>query len=310
VKTSFPGSAAGPYQHKPLQQFGPYRIEALLGEGAAAAVYRARRADGQVVALKVLHQAAAQDSKTRQAFDREARILMRLNHPGVIRALDSGQIEGHFYIALTLVTGETLDEFLQVHKKLGETAAIDIAIQIANALGYLHNLRIVHRDLKPGNVLLEQRRRTVLFDFGAAIDLRIDQIVPGAIYGTPAFLAPEQARGDAVIDGRVDLYALGVTLYRMVAGRKPFYGSRSELLHAQIYTLPPPPSNFAYISPALEGVILKALAKQPEARFATAEEMADALNQARHAMQDEPPPKQELPKRLLGWLRHTIAPPE
>ncbi len=285
-------------QFKPLRQLGPYQLDTVLGIGATAAVYRARRGDGQMLALKVLHQEAMNDAPVRQAFQREARLLLRLRHPGIITALDSGQFDGRFYLALALVDGPTLDEFLGQTKKVGEQVTIDVGVQVAAALHYLHEQNIVHRDIKPANILLQNQRRAILFDFGAALDRNTEQAIPGEVFGTPAFLAPEQARGDAEIDGRADIYGLGVTLYRMVTGRKPFYGSRLEVLEAQVLTPPPRPSSFGYVSPELEAAILRALAKDTAERFQSGAEMAAALEAARSA---EPPP--ELPRRLLGWLR-------
>ncbi len=281
-----------------------------MGQGAAATVYRARRPDGSLVALKVLHRAAGNNVRVREAFQREAKIMLKLNHPGIVRAFDAGQIDGHFFVALALVSGETVEALLTRQKKLGEAPATDLCIQIANALDYLHRQRIVHRDVKPGNILLNERSRAILFDFGAAIDLNVEQPAPGEVYGTPAFLAPEQARGDVVNDGRADHYAMGVTLYRMVAGRKPFYGSRSELLEAHLLTPPPRPSEFAYVSPALETVILTALAKHPDDRYPTGAAIAAALEEARRSGVTSAPASQELPQRLLHWLRSAITPGE
>ena len=296
--TTLPQRYATQPQFKPLRQLGPYQLDAVLGIGATAAVYRARSSDGQLIALKVLHQEAMGNAPVRLAFQREAKLLLKLRHPAIITALESGQFDGHFYLAMALVEGPTLEEFLTQNKKVGEQVTIDIGIQIAGALNYLHDQKIVHRDIKPANILLQNRRRAILFDFGAALDLNTERAAPGEVFGTPAFLSPEQARGDTAIDGRADIYALGVTLYRMVAGRKPFYGSRLEVLEAQILTPPPRPSEFGFVSPALESVILKALAKERAARFQTGAEMAAALDSARHA---EPPP--ESPRRLLSWLR-------
>lgn len=308
--TTLPQGYRGQPPERPLQQLGPYRVEGVLGQGAAATVYRSRRPDGSVVALKVLHRAAGSNVRVREAFQREAKIMLKLNHPGIVRAFDAGQIDGSFFVALALVNGETVEALLSRQKKLGETPAIDLGIQVANTLDYLHRQRVVHRDVKPGNILLNERSRAILFDFGAAIDLGVEQPSPGEVYGTPAFLAPEQARGDAMIDGRADLYALGVTLYRMVAGRKPFYGARSELLEAHLLTPPPRPSEFAYVSPALEKVILTALAKDPDNRYPTGAAMATALEEARNSSEGAAPASQELPQRLLHWLRSAIAPGE
>lgn len=307
--TTLPQGYRGQPPEQPLRRLGPYQIDRVLGQGAAAMVYQARRADGAVVALKVLHRAAGGNAHIRTAFQREAKILLKLNHPGIVRALDAGVIEGHYFITLALVEGETVEALLNRQKKLGETPTIDIGIQVADALDYLHRQQIVHRDIKPGNILLSQRSRAILFDFGAAIDLSIEQPVPGQVYGTPAFLAPEQARGDVNIDGRADIYALGVSLYRMVATRKPFYGTRSELLEAHIKTPPPRPSQFAYVSPALEAVILKAIAKSPVDRYQSGAELAAALEWARSAF-NERNSAPTGPQRLLHWLRSAITPGE
>jgi len=308
--TTLPQGYRGQPPEQPLQRLGPYQIESVLGQGAAAMVYRARRPDGSIVALKVLHRAAGADAKIRDAFQHEAKILLKLNHPGIVRAMDAGQMDGHYYMTLALIGGQTVDALLTRQKKLGEVPTIDIGMQVANTLDYLHGQRIVHRDIKPGNILLNERSRALLFDFGAAIDLNSEAPIAGQIYGTPAFLAPEQARGDATIDGRADIYALGGTLYRMVAGRKPFYGTRGELLEAHLTAAPPRPSQFAYVSPALESVILKALAKAPADRFQTGAEFAAALDATRNATEPDPPHSQELPQRLLHWLRSAITPGE
>ena len=308
--TTLPQGYRGQPPEQPLQRLGPYQIESVLGQGAAAMVYRARRPDGSIVALKVLHRAAGADAKIRDAFQHEAKILLKLNLPGIVRALDAGQMDGHYYMTLALIGGQTVDALLLRQKKLGEVPTIDIGMQVANTLDYLHGQRIVHRDIKPGNILLNERSRALLFDFGAAIDLNSEEPIAGQVYGTPAFLAPEQARGDATIDGRADIYALGGTLYRMISVRKPFYGTRGELLEAHLTAAPPRPSQFAYVSPALETVILKALAKAPVDRFQSGAEFAAALDATRNATEPEPSPSQELPQRLLHWLRSAITPGE
>jgi eukaryotic-like serine/threonine-protein kinase len=291
---------AGASPLNPLQRFGPYQIERALGAGAVAVVYRATQ-DGRQVALKVLNPYAAGQAKIRQLFRNEYQLASRLRHPGVVQVFDAGEIEGYPYMAMTLVQGTTLEEYLATNPILGETASIDIARQVALTLDYVHQQAIVHRDLKPGNILISRDGRALLFDFGTALNLNAPP-PPGidGIYGTPAFLAPEQIRNSAEIDGRADLYSLGVVLYRMVAGRKPFYGSRSEVLEAHLHQPPPPPSEFAYVSPELEAAILKALAKERADRYQTGQEFADALQ----AVKLEPPPERvPIGQRILGWLR-------
>jgi serine/threonine protein kinase len=204
-------------------------------------------------------------------------------------------------MAMALIVGYTLEEFLATHKTIGEMAAITIAQQVATTLDFVHAQGIVHRDLKPANILIDGGRRAMLFDFGAARDGQIPDQEEEGIYGTPSFLAPEQIRNDAAIDGRADLYALGIILYRMVSGRRPFYGSRQEILDAHLQEIPPKPSKFGYVSAETEAVILKAIAKDPEQRFQTGAEFAAALEEAKVAA--PPLENSSFPQRILQWFR-------
>jgi serine/threonine-protein kinase len=285
----------------PLQQFGPYQIERKLGEGAVSVVYSARGQDGQQVALKVLSPAAASQPKIRRLFRQEYQILSRLRYPGIVPVFEYGEQEGRPYLAMALITGYTLEEFLATHKTIGEIAAITIAQQVATTLDFIHAQGIVHRDLKPANILIDQGRRALLFDFGAALDRQMPNQEEEGIYGTPSFLAPEQIHNNALIDGRADLYALGIILYRMVSGRRPFYGSRQEILDAHLQEIPPKPSKYGYVSAATEAVILKAIAKDPDQRFQTGSEFAIALEEAKNSA--SPLENSSFPQRLLQWLR-------
>ena len=302
------------YQTNPQQtaaplpdQVGDYRVESLIGEGAAATVYRARRmvapsttAAGDatpVVALKVLKPDATKQPHILACFQFEGRVLSRLDHPGILRVYATGMDDDRLYTAMELVDGVSLDNVLLANKRLTTPQAIDIARQLAAALGYLHGHGYVHRDIKPANLMLTPDGRVVLFDFGTVVRIKDGAPYEAGLYGTPAFLAPEQTVAGGKIDGRADLYAAGIMLYMMASGRKPFYGSRSEVLDAHVRSAPPRPSKFAPISPALEAVILKAIAKDPADRFQSGEEFADALAQV--PAQDSP----TLGDRLFGWLR-------
>jgi serine/threonine protein kinase len=291
----------------PQQQFGPYQIERKLGEGAVSVVYSARGQGGQLVALKVLSPAAASQPKIRRLFRQEYQILSRLRYPGIVPVHEYGEQEGRPYMAMALIVGYTLEEFLATHKTIGEMAAITIAQQVATTLDFVHAQGIVHRDLKPANILIDQGRRAMLFDFGAALDRQMPDQEEEGIYGTPSFLAPEQIRNDA-IDGRADLYALGIILYRMVSGRKPFYGSRQEILDAHLQEIPPKPSRFGYVSAETEAVILKAIAKDPTQRFQTGSEFAAALEEAKNSA--PPLESSSLPQRILQWFRGAPNPTE
>lgn len=283
-----------------------WELDSVLGEGATAVVYRAHRVpdgsgiDAQVAAVKVLHPEAAANPKIRAALENEIRILLKVRQPGVVRVYDHGVEHGRIFMAQTFVKGTTLDEMVTPSLRVGEEAAIDIAESAARTLGALHRQNIVHRDIKPGNLLIEEgSRRPMLFDFGAAIDLNRDKPEVGEVFGTPAYASPEQARGDAQIDGRADIYSLGITLYRIVTGRKPFYGSRLDLLRAQVETMPPRPSEIVYVTPDLEAAILKAIAKNPADRFQDADDMANALRAAKTGIGASPPP---LASRIRDWV--------
>ncbi len=184
--------------------------------------------------------------------------------------------------------------------RLGEPVAIEITEAVARTLAAMHRQNIVHRDIKPGNILIEEgSRRPILFDLGAAIDLNRQQPEVGEVFGTPAYVSPEQAIGAAEIDARADIYSLGVTLYRLIAAQKPFYGSRLDLLKAHVETPPPRPSKVAYVSPELEAIVMKALEKNPQHRFQSADEMADALHAAKASVGATPP---SLGARIRDWM--------
>lgn len=286
-------------------QVGRYRVLDPLGQGATAVVYLAQDLTGQRVALKVLNPMAASQPHMRSCFQLEYRTLARLRHPGILRVLDSGEANGRLFIAMELIEGGTLEQFLQRANAIGEVAAIDIARQVAEALDYLHGTGHVHRDVKTSNVLLGPAGRAVLFDFGTVYNIHDPADNAQGIYGTPAFLAPEQIEGEEPLDGRADLYSLGIVLYLMVAGRRPFYGSREEVLEAHLKQEPPPPSEFGWVSPELEKVILKALAKPREERFESGEAFALAL---RGVEVETETPKPRLATRLRSWLQDTVRP--
>jgi len=286
------------YNQSSPQSLGAFQIDSVLGQGGMAIVYKARGRDGRDVALKVLSGAIANRPKMREMFQREFRTVYKLNHPNIVRVFDIGEANGQFYIAMQLAEGPTLGDFLQKQKKLSEVLAIEIARQLADILNYVHEQGIVHRDIKPSNVLLDQRRRPLLFDFGTALD--VADPMPDSdkgVYGTPGFLSPEQILSGNMVDGRADLYSLGIMLYLMASGRKPFYGDRDDVLSAHINEPPPPPSKFAKFSPALEEVILKSIEKDPADRYQTGQEFAQALTGVEPA-----PPPQPIGRRAMRWL--------
>ncbi|MDR7556734.1 MAG: protein kinase [Armatimonadota bacterium] len=258
---------------------GRYEVVALLAEGGMSRVYRARTPEGQVVALKVLRDAYAADREFVERFVREARAVQALDHPHVVRVLDSGRDGDVYFIAMEYVDGEDLKSYLRRVGPLEPADAERIALAVCEALDYAHGQGIVHRDVKPQNILLTRDGTVKVADFGIARALAAVTLTQtGTVLGTVHYLSPEQARGAPV--GRAsDLYALGVVLFEMLTGRLPFEGE-SPIAVALKHLHEPPPSARAVhprVPRRLDGIIRKAMAKRREDRYATAREMAADL---------------------------------
>lgn len=266
------------------RQFGSYRITAPLGEGGMAAVYKAYQPSvDRDVAIKVLPQHFAKDQQFVQRFEREAKVLAKLQHPNILPVHDYGQSDGYTYIVMPLIEGGDLSDLMH-SKKLPLADIGRIVSQVGDALDYAHVQGVVHRDVKPSNILMDQRGNCLLTDFGLA------KIVAGAsekltgtgfVVGTPSYMAPEQGLGEQA-DNRSDIYALGVILYELMTGQVPFQAETPiAVVMKHIHDPLMPPREFQDdISEAAERVILKALAKEPEDRFATAGDMVKALQAA------------------------------
>lgn len=258
------------------RQYGPYSIKELLGRGTVAHVYRAELRDGTEVALKVLTPFAEARQEIRSLFEQEYELMVRVDHPNVLKAMQAGVIAGTHYMEIELIEGETLWDRVQSSKPLPLTERIGTIQQMCSALDLVHDRRIIHRDVKPSNIMLDhQVERAVLFDFGLAHDLAGPPPPEGRVYGSPMFLAPEQAIGGRV-DERTDLYSLGATLYRLAVGSAPFYGERNELLHAHVKLSPPDPRE-AGVPEDLAEIILRSMSKIPDDRFQSGADFAAAL---------------------------------
>ncbi len=254
-----------------------------------ARVYKAYQENlDREVAIKVLPPWYAADRGFVERFNLEARLVARLSHPNIVTVHDAGEQSGHLYIVMQLVSGGTLKQRLdQWHRqgRVPETIeVIQVFSQLADALSYAHDQGIIHRDIKPVNVLMDHSSRPILSDFGIAKVLASTQeglTRPGAGVGTPEYMSPEQCRGGPV-DGRADIYALGVLLFEAMTGFTPFRGDNyPALAHSHIYEPAPHPSTInPTIHPGIERVILIALMKHPQQRYQRASDMAEALRQA------------------------------
>lgn len=256
------------------------------------------------VALKVIHRHLLRDRQISRRFHREARILGRLRGPHLVPLLDFGESEdGLAYMALELIEGDSLDRVIEKSRALPPERAVHIVQQICEALETAHEAGVVHRDLKPGNVILEPGDQVRVLDFGMAKMLRGDVhesitalTEQNMVFGTPEYMAPEQARGDEV-DRRCDVYSAGIILYELLTGTVPFDGNTPiGVMTAHLLEQPPPPSGRVEggVRRALEAVVLHALSKDPRERYPSAAALGDALSTALERPSDiesiAPPP--------------------
>ncbi|MBV9412720.1 MAG: serine/threonine protein kinase [Acidimicrobiia bacterium] len=259
---------------------GRYRLVRLIDRGGMAEVWEGKdEILDRPVAIKVLHPRLAGDEQFQGRFRLEAVAAARLAHPNVVATFDTGMDDGVAYIVMELVVGRTLREVLRAEGPLPVAKAVTIAAAVADALHYAHEAGIVHRDVKPGNILIGSDGRVKVADFGiakAATDQDLTQ--QGALLGTAKYLAPEQVAGQSQ-DRRSDVYGLGVVLYEMLCGRAPFTGDTDMAVAYQHAHADPPKLRQLRpdVSRRLEGIVLKAMAKSPEQRFATAADMRTAL---------------------------------
>jgi serine/threonine-protein kinase len=281
---------------------GQYSLERELGRGGMGIVYLAREVSlERLVAIKVLPPALATRPALRERFLREARTAAKLSHPNIVPIFRVGEAGEYVYFAMAYVDGETVGQRLRARGQMGANEAARILREAAWALAYAHAQGIVHRDVKPDNILLERGSgRALLTDFGIAHVQEATSLTEEQhIMLTAHFMSPEQATGEE-IDGRSDLYALGVVGYLMLAGRLPFEGSTVPAVLAKQLTEQAPPLAVAAagraIPPRLAQAIERCMAKSPSARHASGEALAEALAQSTEE-------RRALPAPLRVWLQ-------
>ncbi|HNB53413.1 MAG TPA: protein kinase, partial [Anaerolineales bacterium] len=273
----------------PGQEIGPYRVIEQVGKGGMATVYKAHHAKmDRFVAIKILPFQFAQDKEFNERFQREVRVIARLEHPRILPVYDSGDFQGTPYLVMRYLDAGTLKERIETGK-LSLNEIDRIFTQLADALAYAHQHDIVHRDIKPSNVMLTRQGDVFLTDFGIAklVGENTQFTASGAITGTPAYMSPEQAEGSS-IDARADIYALGIVLYEMVTGRVPYEAETPLAVILKHLQAPlPPPSTVADVHPAIEQVILKTLAKNRDDRYASVNDLLAAWKRATEIVQSE-----------------------
>ena len=272
---------------------GRYRIEKLLGAGAMGEVYLAE--DPQIdrkLAIKTVRIAGRPqdvDERKRRLL-REARAAGRLLHPNVVTLFDAGEVEGLLFLAFEFVEGTDLAARLEAGERPSLREVLRIVRQTAEALDYAHGQGIVHRDIKPSNILLDRHGRVKVADFGIAkvAGQNTELTVAGSVMGSPQYLSPEQVRGED-LDGRSDIFSLGVVLYEILSGNRPFNGDTiTTLVYQILHQEPPPVSELRAVPPRLEELLRRMLAKDRDDRVATAGEVARELALIEGALTEEP----------------------
>jgi len=291
---------------------GRYSVEKRIAIGGFGSIYRGREiASGQTIALKIMHRELAGDEKLVGRFRREGLVLRRLLDPHAVKTYELGETpDGLPFIAMELLEGETLLQlFRNAGGRLPWPRVFEIAKGVCSALGEAHGLGIIHRDLKPSNILVMTDGTAKVLDFGIAKILSNSDVsdpreltIMGTAVGTLEYMAPEQLMGGKA-DPRTDIYTLGVLMYEVITGRRPFAAAGLELLTEQLSGAPPPPSGIVDVPPEVDYVLMRCLVEDMDERFASAEELVRALDEAlgaAPASRPVAPPVVVAPRRSPG----------
>lgn len=289
---------------------GTFEILEEIGRGGMATVYRARQLTmNRIVAMKVLPPHLLHDPGFFERFEREVEVISQLEHPHIVPIYEYGQSEGIPYIAMRYLGGGSLETLIR-HGTHDLQTLVKPLEQVAQALDYAHQRGIIHRDLKPGNILLDENGNAYLSDFGIARVLG-SNMTGSMIIGTPAYMSPEQANGDS-LDGRSDIYALGIVLFELITGHEPYRADTPMAILLKHLNEPMPPINEyrGGISPAVEAVISKATAKSPENRYPSVSALVADFNAALdNTHQDATPTLAVSAPELRRELRGAVTPP-
>jgi tRNA A-37 threonylcarbamoyl transferase component Bud32 len=298
---------------------GIYRIDSQVGSGGMATVYKGHHTKlDRSVAIKIMHPNLLEDASFKQRFDREARIIARLDHPNIVPVYDFNEHEGQPYIVMKFIDGLTLKQMLRTREP-SMREVVRILRTVADALDYAHDQGVLHRDIKPSNIIIDPSGIPYLTDFGLARLVQSgDSTMSGDVMlGTPYYISPEQAQGLKDIGPEADVYSLGVVLYELLAGRVPFQADTPySTISAHINKTPPPLREYnPDVLPSVEAVVNRALEKDPRRRYPSAGALVDALEAAlkspdqpvelpREQVREEPsaPPRVEVKKSEESFI--------
>ena len=290
-----------------------YKIEDRIGSGGMADVYRARDLMlERTVAIKILHEELSSSSTFRERFRQEARSAANLSHPSIVTIHDFGLDNGKLFLVMEYIAGADLKSIMQSRGRFNIDDALPLLIQACAGLGYAHRAGLIHCDVKPHNMIVTPDSQLKITDFGIAralSTLHQDQ-QPNVIWGTPQYFSPEQASGQ-VLSPATDVYSLGVVMYEMLTGRLPFDAPTASELSLLHRTAPPPSPRRLNpdISPLVEEILLKVLAKEPSARYRTADHLGRVLMSAKRSTPSPSPVSTQLIRHTWSSQSSPASPP-